>query len=459
MTYCKLPFSARSVLLSCQYLDNPILLYHGGSGTVDKRPTFASLCFGPTAQHVAYSAADVVLMHQQLSHTLTSSRDTHAVKSSLKSSPMHGHFRSGWAGFWGYDACQILAYSGAKSDVSSAASSSDVPMAYFGYYPCVLELHEVTDEVWLHNPNALTEEERQPWITQLTEALAQLATSNDSLRTEAELCRPSWQPLWQQHDYKQAFARVHEYLSAGDCYQVNLAMPFVHQGDLRARSPLPLLTSFDAPFSAYCRLPDLTLFSVSPERFIRIQDGQLQTKPIKGTSPRGSTPRQDDDNRQSLRNSTKNQAENVMIVDLLRNDLSRSASPHSVRVDELFAIESHANVHHMVSTISAQLADTQTPFHAITQALPGGSITGAPKRRAMEIIQELECRPRGAYCGSLGYFDDGGQCDFNILIRTISATKDEAICWGGGGVVMDSTADDEYQEIFNKVQRILDTAW
>lgn len=456
MTYCKLPLSAHTLLQTCQHLDNPILLYHGCSGHLDQRPAFASLCFGPTAQHVAYSPAEVLELHDQLQHAILEKKPTHAPANTHLNTPTWSHFHSGWAGFWGYDACQILAFSGTSHTQSTSNShshtESPLPLAYFGYYPCVIELHEVTDEVWLHNPLGLSEEELQPWLT----ALNELTPTNPPNPTTT---RHAWQPLWTQQDYERAFAQVHEYLSAGDCYQVNLAMPFVLQEDVRDRSPLPLLRAFDAPFSAYCRLPELSIFSVSPERFIRIQDGQLQTKPIKGTTPRAHDLQQDNENRQSLLNSAKNQAENVMIVDLLRNDLSRSARPHSVRVDALFAIESHANVHHMVSTISAQLADGKTAFNAITQALPGGSITGAPKRRAMEVIQELECRPRGAYCGSFGYFDDAGQCDFNILIRTISATADEAVCWGGGGVVIDSTADDEYQEIFNKVQKILDAQW
>lgn len=456
MTYCKLPYSAHAILQTCQHLDNPILLYHGGSGKVDERPAFASLCFGPSAQLVAYSPADVIILRDQLEQAMTSVTPISSPMSADASTPMKGHFRSGWAGFWGYDACQILALSGPSDSLATANTHSrttpSLPMAYFGYYPCVVELHEVTDEVWLHNPLGLSEHELQPWLSALKEtALA--------IQPHSTPVRHLWQALWHKQDYQHAFTKVHDYLAAGDCYQVNLAMPFVHSGDLRDRAPLPLLRAFDAPFSAYCRLAELTLFSVSPERFIRIQDRQLQTKPIKGTTPRATDPQQDNENRLSLRNSAKNQAENVMIVDLLRNDLSRSALPHSVRVDALFAIESHANVHHMVSTISAQLADHQSPFNAIVQALPGGSITGAPKRRAMEIISELEPRSRGAYCGSLGYFDDGGHCDFNILIRTICATATEAVCWGGGGVVMDSTVDDEYQEIFNKVQKILDAEW
>lgn len=266
-----------------------------------------------------------------------------------------------------------------------------------------------------------------------------------------------WEPLWKPDTYIERFNRVHEYLLNGDCYQVNLTMPFFCGEDLRNQHPLPLLDEFKAPFSFYMKEKDRTVFSVTPERFIKIHGQEIETRPIKGTSPRSSDPVTDRKNAEDLINSEKNRAENLMIVDLLRNDLSRSAAPDSVKVEKLFALESHANVHHLVSTITGRLKDDLTAADAVKSAFPGGSITGAPKKRAMEIIAELEEHPRGPYCGSAGFFDDGGYTDFNILIRTITAKEDQAVCWGGGGIVVDSTAEEEYQEIFNKVQKILNT--
>lgn len=264
-----------------------------------------------------------------------------------------------------------------------------------------------------------------------------------------------WTQLWDKSQYSAAFNRVKNYLASGDAYQVNLAMPFACNDDITHTSPYQLLTTFNGRHACYLKLKNRTIFSVSPERLIQINGQELITSPIKGTAPRSKNKYQDSVNASELATSSKNQAENLMIVDLLRNDLSMNALPHSVKVEKLFELESHHNVHHLVSTIRATLKSETELSSAIRDIFPGGSITGAPKKRAMEIIMELEAQPRGAYCGSFGYIDDRGLCDFNILIRTIEAKKDGAICWGGGGIVMDSDRDSEYQEIFNKVKQIL----
>ena len=277
----------------------------------------------------------------------------------------------------------------------------------------------------------------------------------------------TWAPVETKSKYAENFAKVRDYLLSGDCYQINLATPFHCKDDLRDCDPSELLESFDAPHGCIFKDSHRTIISVSPERLLKVTPTPnsdtntpqllLETRPIKGTAPRHSDPTEDNRLASSLRASPKNQAENLMIVDLLRNDLSIHAEPGSVSVPELFTLESHSNVHHLVSTITATLRANTPPAEAIKAAFPGGSITGAPKKRAMEIINELELAERGAYCGSMGYIDDSGQCDFNILIRTIEARKNGATCWGGGGLVIDSDADDEYQEILNKVTKILDT--
>lgn len=276
-----------------------------------------------------------------------------------------------------------------------------------------------------------------------------------------------WTPGETKSKYAENFAKVRDYLLSGDCYQINLATPFHCKDDLRDCDPSDLLESFDAPHGCIFKDSDRTIISVSPERLLKVTPSPndntnthellLETRPIKGTAPRHSNPTEDNRLASSLRESPKNQAENLMIVDLLRNDLSIHAEPGSVSVPELFTLESHSNVHHLVSTITATLRANTPATEAIKATFPGGSITGAPKKRAMEIINELEPAERGAYCGSMGYIDDRGQCDFNILIRTIEAKEDGATCWGGGGLVIDSDADDEYQEILNKVTKILDT--
>jgi para-aminobenzoate synthetase component 1 len=198
--------------------------------------------------------------------------------------------------------------------------------------------------------------------------------------------------------------------------------------------------------------------SVSPERFISIDaSGLIEAKPIKGTIKRSASESEDAALINELKNSSKNQAENLMIVDLLRNDLSMSAKAGSVKVDKLFELESHPNVHHLVSTISAELDANTLAKDAITNAFPGGSITGAPKKRAMEIIEELEVQPRSLYCGSFGYFSDSGNADFNILIRSLEFRENTITCWGGGGITVDSDCAEEYEESLTKIRRIMET--
>lgn len=276
----------------------------------------------------------------------------------------------------------------------------------------------------------------------------------------------NWHALQTKEAYLKSFDAVQNYLRSGDCYQINLTTPFQCQGDLRNQAGVELLTTFNAAHGCIVREQDRTIFSVSPERLLKITatnttqgnvEYLLEARPIKGTAPRSDDKEADEALATSLTTSTKNQAENLMIVDLLRNDLSVHAARNTVHVKDLFKLESHLNVHHLVSTVTATLREDATPQSAIIAAFPGGSITGAPKIRAMEIIDELEPQARGAYCGSIGYIDDSGNCDFNILIRTIEAKANGAVCWGGGGVVIDSTGEDEYNEIHSKVDRILST--
>jgi len=244
---------------------------------------------------------------------------------------------------------------------------------------------------------------------------------------------------------------------AGDCYQINLTQEFIAkaQGSLLSRAE-HLWSLTDAPYAGYLKLDDFELLSCSPELFIEFNQQQLITRPIKGTMPRFDDPELDAASKQKLKASEKDQAENVMIVDLLRNDLSVYAETGSVKTNKLFEIESFNQVHHMVSEIEATLKPDVNPFEVLMSALPGGSITGAPKIRAMQIIEELEGAPRGAYCGSLGYFNFDGSGRWNILIRSIQKFQDELSVWAGGGITIASDCDAEYQECFDKVSAMLD---
>lgn len=256
--------------------------------------------------------------------------------------------------------------------------------------------------------------------------------------------------------YTQAFNRIKHYLKEGDCYQVNLTQRFVAACHGNPWVAYQLLRELNAaPFSCYLNLPEAQILSSSPERFLKLNNGIVETKPIKGTRPRKADAVEDQQQISLLENSKKDRAENLMIVDLLRNDISKTCTAGSVKVPKLFAIESYATVHHLVSTVTGELAANQHALDLLKSCFPGGSITGAPKIRAMEIIEELEPNRRGVYCGSVGYIGFNGNMDTNIAIRTLVHSNHTIRFWVGGGIVNDSVVDDEYQECFDKAAALL----
>jgi para-aminobenzoate synthetase component 1 len=257
--------------------------------------------------------------------------------------------------------------------------------------------------------------------------------------------------------YVDAVARVIDYVFAGDIFQANLSQrleaplagtPLELYRRLRHRNP--------APFAAYLAFGDLVVASSSPERFLRVEpDGRVETRPIKGTRPRGLSPEHDAALAQALAESDKDRAENVMIVDLLRNDLSRVCRAGTVRVPELFAIEHYATVHHLVSTVVGELAPEHGPVDLLRAAFPGGSITGAPKVRAMQIIAELEPTQRAVYCGAIGYLSRTGALDTSIVIRTYLVLGRDVYVQVGGGIVADSDPEQEYRETLDKARGLI----
>lgn len=266
----------------------------------------------------------------------------------------------------------------------------------------------------------------------------------------------SFEPDIAAENYLAAIHDIHEYILAGDCYQVNFAQRFhaKFQGDLDS-AYLRLREATPSPFSAYFKNTKNPILSLSPERFLAFEGASVLTQPIKGSSARGATPEEDAALAEALINSEKNRAENVMIVDLLRNDLSQCCKPFSVKVPRIFELQTFANVHHLVSTVIGELEENITAFDLFKRSFPGGSITGAPKKRAMEIIDELETEDRGAYCGSIVYFSRNGKADSSITIRTLQAEGGSLYCWGGGGIVLDSNAHQEYEESLFKVQKLM----
>ncbi|MEN8130420.1 MAG: aminodeoxychorismate synthase component I [Pseudomonadota bacterium] len=256
--------------------------------------------------------------------------------------------------------------------------------------------------------------------------------------------------------YGLAFRRIKHYIHEGDCYQVNLAQRFTATttGDpwlaykrLRRINP--------APYAAYLNTPHAQVLSASPERFLKVVGTRVETRPIKGTRPRAVDPLRDRQLAEALARSPKDRAENLMIVDLLRNDISKNCALGSVKVSGLFELQTMATVHHLVSTITGQLATGRDALHLLRGCFPGGSITGAPKLRAMQIIEELEPHRRGVYCGSIGYIGFDGAMDSNIVIRTMVYSKGRMSVWAGGGIVADSSLEGEYQESFDKAAALL----
>jgi para-aminobenzoate synthetase component 1 len=256
--------------------------------------------------------------------------------------------------------------------------------------------------------------------------------------------------------YRRAFARIQRYITAGDCYQVNLAQRFsaAVSGDAWL-GYLALRRLNPSPYAAYLNHPAASVLSSSPERFLTVRRGQVETRPIKGTRPRAAAPEADAALARELRDSAKDRAENLMIVDLLRNDLGKVCVPGSVAVPRLFAVESYASVHHLVSTVSGRLHPEVDAIGLLRAAFPGGSITGAPKLRAMEIIEELEPHRRGVYCGAIGWLGFNGDMDSNIAIRTLVSADRQLRFWAGGGIVVDSRPDEEYQECMDKAAALL----
>ena len=259
-----------------------------------------------------------------------------------------------------------------------------------------------------------------------------------------------------KEQYREAFDRIKRYIRDGDCYQVNLAQRFSVAvsgdswgvyGQLRKFNP--------APYACFFRLEDACILSSSPERFISVSNDMVETKPIKGTIRRSVYACEDKALAAQLLESEKDRAENLMIVDLLRNDIGKNCETGSVMVSRLFALESFAGVHHLVSTVTGRLARDRHALDLLRGAFPGGSITGAPKLRAMRIIEELETYRRTVYCGAIGYIGFDGNMDTNIAIRTLVHKDDRIYFWAGGGIVADSEPDSEYTECYTKTEAIM----
>jgi para-aminobenzoate synthetase component 1 len=381
-------------------------------------------------------------------------------------------FRGGWAGMFGYELALSL------EPVSAAAIDEfTIPALAVGLYDVVVAFDHEQDAAWLIS-QGLPERDPTARRHRARDRLAQFQSllMRSEIPAEMKVNAASTSMLsvdklspqfriagqdgltsnFSSTEYLQAVKRTIDYIHAGDVFQVNLSQRLLHRATsssielycrLRERNP--------APFAGYLDGGDWQIASASPERFVRLDDGHVETRPIKGTRARARRPEADLFAGDELLASDKDRAENVMIVDLLRNDLSRTCRPESVHVSQLCGLESYEYVQHLVSVVEARLRDDQTPIDLLRTAFPGGSVTGAPKIRAMQIIAELEPTVRGAYCGSLGYIGLDGRMDTSILIRTITASRGWWQLPVGGGIVAQSHPREEYEETWHKAAGML----
>ena len=346
-------------------------------------------------------------------------------------------------GYFGYEAGRPAA--GLARQKEGAARF--MPEMAVGLYPWTLVIDHVERRAAITSVAHFPEAEAAALRERLLRAPARAAAT---FRIRGEI-----RSTLDREAYLPRARRVLDYIEAGDCYQVNLTREFVvaYEGDpwvfyrhLHDTNP--------APMGAYLEYPFGAVLSSSPERLLVVEGREAVTRPIKGTRRRRADPREDAAAAAELAASEKDRAENVMIVDLLRNDLGRVCETGSVRVDALCELESFATVHHLVSTVAGRLAPGHDALSALAACFPGGSITGAPKRRAMQIIDELEPHRREVYCGAIGYVTPGGRMDMNIPIRTTLCAHGELRFYAGGGIVADSTPEDEFEETETKIAAI-----
>ncbi|MCI3951036.1 MAG: pabB [Burkholderiales bacterium] len=355
-------------------------------------------------------------------------------------------FSGGAIGYFGYDLARRL-----ETLPAHARDAEKIPDMAIGLYDWAVVVDHCERRSWLVGQGRDPETDVK-WDT----LVARFATlPRERRRVPFRITSPVASNMTREH-YLRAFRRIQHYIHEGDCYQVNLAQRFAAEasGDpWLAYQALRIINP--APFSAYLSTPYAQVLCASPERFLKVEDGRVETRPIKGTRPRAGYARLDAELAAALRVSEKDRAENVMIVDLLRNDLSKNCAPGSVKVPKLFEVESFATVHHLVSTVTGVLKPGRDALDLLRGCFPGGSITGAPKVRAMQIIEELEPHRRGVYCGAIGYIGFDGNMELNIAIRTLVYSHGAIRCWAGGGIVADSRAEDEYQETFDKAAAML----
>lgn len=339
----------------------------------------------------------------------------------------------------------------------TAIDDIEMPDMYFGFYNHVIVIDHLKEKTYIATPEIDIKVEEKI-ITDIEEKILREEKKGiDNICYQEKDIKPiQLKSNFTKEEFKNAVQNVREYIRQGDIYQANLTQRFSGETELTSFELYRDLRRFSpAPFGAFLNFEEAHILSNSPERFIRCIDKRIEARPIKGTRPRGKNKEEDLKLQEELKNSEKDRAELLMIVDLERNDIGRISKTGSVKVPELFVIEPYANVNHLVSTVVGELKDDKSATDIIKATFPGGSITGAPKIRAMEIIDELEPTQRNVYTGSIGYIGFNGDMDFNIAIRTIIKKDKKVYFQVGGGMTWDSDPDEEYQETLDKAKSIM----
>ena len=353
-------------------------------------------------------------------------------------------FLSGAIGYISYDTGRLL-----EELPNTSKEDFNIPDMRFIFYKNIIIFDLINDKKYITDLDGNIEN---------IESILKVIHNGEKINDEI-VCEKSNNIFYSnfiKEDYKKAVTKLKEYIISGDVYIANMTQRFWCYNEEESFDIYKKLRSINkAPFSAYLNFEDFQIISSSPERFIQVFKNKAHTRPIKGTKPRGHNVEEDEKNKLELINSEKDKAELLMVVDLERNDFSKVCKPHTVKVTENFKLEEYDTVFHLVSTVEGELKENVSSVRCIKECFPGGSITGTPKIRSMEIIEELEGIKRNIYTGSIGYFDFRGNCDFNIVIRTIIKKDNKAFFGVGGGITYDSIEEDEYNETLDKAKALM----
>jgi para-aminobenzoate synthetase component 1 len=439
----EIPYAVDSALLFEKIADMhwPVFLDSGGS---NRRGRFDLLAANPFTTLVTRTGETTITQAGE-SHTSKEDPFTLLRQAMGEQEDIPGAlpFEGGAIGYFGYDLARSI-----EKLPERAQDIDQLPEMMVGLYDWAVIVDHESGRSWLVGQGR-SEQTTAKW-PELLQRLRVPVAQGKSKATPLRALQP-FESSVSKDEYFQALKRIHDYIDAGDCYQVNYTQRFAApvEGDawhayvdIRKRNAIP--------HAAFMRLDEIEILSFSPERFLRLSGNRVTTEPIKGTRPRGESASTDLALQDELYNSSKDRAENLMIVDLLRNDLGRVCQPGTIHVKDLFHLESFPTVHHLVSRIVGELREGEDALSLLRASFPGGSITGAPKIRAMEIIEELEPYRRGIYCGSIGYIGFNGNMDTSITIRTLVHREGQAHYWVGGGIVADSEPEEEYQECLDK---------